>query len=151
MNMKEIEKYGPDFMYFEEPDTPINNGFFEHLQNLTESMTRVRKVIDIRSNYISKEPQEIVNQVFDNNSERINNWLNRDFATDNLVDKGNLGKVSAIDWNIIKHRVSYFIRKQSKCNDVIANLSAEEKETLCRILSEDIYSYHEEYKNKKEN
>ena len=102
MNMKEIEKYGPDFMYFEEPDAPINNGFFEHLQNLTESMTMVRKVIDIRSNYISKEPQEIVNQMFDNNSERINNWLNRDFATENLVDKGNLGKVSAIDWDIIK-------------------------------------------------
>ncbi|MBO5231937.1 MAG: hypothetical protein J6B88_04875, partial [Clostridia bacterium] len=92
-----------------------------------------------------------VNQMFDNNSERINNWLNRDFATDNLVDKGNLGKVSAIDWDIIKHRVSYFIRKQSKCNDVIANLSAEEKQTLCTILSEDVYIYHEKFKNKKEN
>ena len=103
--MKEIEKYGPDFMYFEEPDTPINNDFFEHLQNLTKTMTRVRKVIDIRSNYISKEPQEIVNQMFDNNSERINKWLNQDFATDNLVDKGNLRKVSDIDWDIIKHRV----------------------------------------------
>lgn len=68
MNMKEIKKYGPDFIYFEEPDAPIDNGFFEHLQNITETMTRVRKVIDIRSNHISKEPQEIVNQMFDNNS-----------------------------------------------------------------------------------
>lgn len=109
MNMKEIKKYGPDFICFEEPDAPIDNGFFEHLQNITETMTRVRKVIDIRSNHISKEPQEIVNQMFDNNSERINKWLNQDFATDNLVEKANLGMVSAVDWDVVYHRVSYFI------------------------------------------
>lgn len=144
MNMKEIKKYGPDFICFEEPDAPIDNGFFEHLQNITETMTRVRKVIDIRSNHISKEPQEIVNQMFDNNSERINKWLSQDFATYNLVDKGNIGMVSAIDWGIIKHRVGYFIRKEGNRSKIIANLSDEEKETLCELLSEEVYRYHEQ-------
>ena len=57
--------------------------------------------------------------------------------------------------NVLKNELATIKKQQDKlmdmCNDIIANLSAEEKDTLCRILSEDIYSYHEEYKNKKEN
>lgn len=139
---------GINSIYLEEPDAPLDDGFFTYILNINEIMSMARKVIEIRCNHISKEPQVIVNQMFDNDSEAISQWLNRDFGKDDLVEKENLGMVSKLDWNEIWFRVGYYIYKLSKKNDIIAKLSKKENEILCDILAEEVYNYHEEYRSK---
>ena len=139
---------GINSIYLEEPDAPIDDGFFAYILNLNEIMSMTRKVVEIRCNHISKEPQVIVNQMFDNDTEAISHWLNRDFGKDELVEQVNLGMVSKLDWIEIRSRVGYYIYKLGKKNNIIAKLSKEENENLCEMLAEEVYYYHEEYKSK---
>ena len=139
---------GTNFIYLEDPDATIDDGFYAYILNINEIMSMARKVVEIRCNHISKKPQVIVNKMFDNDSEVISQWLNRDFGKDKLVEQVNLGMVSKLDWIEIRFRVGYYIYKLSKRNNIIAKLSKEENELLCEMLAEEVYDYHEECKSK---
>ena len=75
---------------------------------------------------------EIIEQIFDGDLERVADWLSTPFH--NEKD----------EWNGLETQVDCYLSAIKNYGDVVCTLSEDEMDTLCTMLTDEIFMYHED-------
>lgn len=85
-----------------------------------------------KENVLSTE--EIINQIFNDENDRVIDWLNTPFDENKEA------------WNGLEIQVGVYLENIKNSGDVVNTLSDEELDELCTLLTDEIYDYHEQQK-----
>lgn len=99
-----------------------------------------------KENVLSTE--EIISQIFDNDNDRVIDWLNANFDKEAHFTRNHqsFGQVYGDIWDGIEIQVGVYLENIKNSGDVVNTLSDEELDELCTLLTDEIYTYHEQPK-----
>ncbi len=91
--------------------------------------------------------KEIIEQIFDDDNERVEEWLNASFDEDgNFQRKGIWGDI----WDGLEIQIDYYLQKARRFDTELQTLTDDELNELCEMLTNEAYDYHESYASRDE-